>query len=327
MDRLAAMKVFVETVERGSLTAAADALDMSRAMASRHLEALEQWLGARLLHRTTRRIGLSDAGEQALPRCREMIELAEEVHALSGRSGREAAGKLRLTTSPSFAEAHLTAALVDFQAQYPNVQLELFVVDRAVNLAEERIDLAVRISNSIDAGLVARRIASCRSVLCASPAYQQRHGLPSRPEELKAHRCVTHSAGVLSEYRLRRDGRTTTVAVHGSLTSNETAVVRSAVLAGAGIAMLPTYYVGDDLAAGKLVRVLPEHEPEPLNIHAVYLSRRHQPKPLRLLIEFLADRFAGDVAPWDRPIDVTRPITRSVAKRSVRRPRRGARLR
>jgi DNA-binding transcriptional LysR family regulator len=317
MDRLTAMKVFVETVERGSLTAAATALDMSRAMASRHLESLEQWLGARLLHRTTRRIGLSTAGEQVLPRCREMIELAEDVHALSGQSGREAAGNLRVTTSPSFAQSHLTAAAVDFQAQYPKVQIELFVVDRVVNLAEERIDLAVRISNRIDAGLVARRLATCRSVLCASPAYQQRHGLPTRPEELKLHRCITHSAGVLSEYKLRRDGRTTTVSVHGSLTSNETAVVHAAVLAGAGIAMLPTYYVGDDLASGRLVRVLPEHEPEGLNIQAVYLSRRHQPKPLRLLIEFLADRFGGEVAPWDQSIDVKRP--------SGRRPRRGLR--
>jgi DNA-binding transcriptional LysR family regulator len=311
MDRLTAMKVFVEIIERGSLTAAAEALDMSRAMASRHLESLERWLGARLLHRTTRRIGLTDAGEQALPRCREMVELAEDVHALSARSGREAAGKLRLTTSPSFAESHLTAALVDFQARYPNVQIELFVVERTVNLAEERIDLAVRISNRIDAGLVARRLATCRSVLCASPAYQRSYGLPMRPEELKSHRCITHSAGALSEYRLRRDGRTTTVAVHGSLTSNETAVVRAAALAGAGIAMLPTYYIGEDLASGKLVRVLPEHEPEPLRIQAVYLSRRHQPKPLPLLIEFLADRFGGEVPPWDRRVDVTRPNRRT----------------
>jgi DNA-binding transcriptional LysR family regulator len=317
MDRLTAMKVFVETVERGSLTAAAEALDMSRAMASRHLESIEQWLGARLLHRTTRRIGLSEAGEQALSRCREILELADDVHALSGQSGREATGMLRLTTSPSFAQAHLTAALVDFQRQYPKVQIELFVADRAVNLAEERIDLAVRISNRIDAGLVARRLASCRSVLCASPEYIEQHGLPARPEELKSHRCVTHSTGVLSEYRLRRDGRATTVPVHASLTSNETAVVRAAALAGAGIAMLPTYYVGDDLASGRLVRVLSEHEPESLDINAVYLSRRHQPKPLRLLIEFLADRFGGEVAPWDRRSDVTRP--------SARRPRKGMR--
>jgi DNA-binding transcriptional LysR family regulator len=318
MDRLTAMKVFVETVERGSLTAAAEALDMSRAMASRHLESLEQWLGARLLHRTTRRIGLSEAGEQALSRCREMLELADDVHALSGQSGREAAGKLRLTTSPSFAQSHLTAAVVDFQLQYPKVQIELVVVDRAVNLAQERIDLAVRISNRIDAGLVARRLATCRSVLCASPAYVERHGLPERPEELKSHRCVTHSGGVLSEYKLRRDGRTTKVAVHGTLTSNETAVVRAAALAGAGIAMLPTYYVGDDLAAGKLVRVLPRHEPEPLDIAAVYLSRRHQPQPLRLLIEFLANRFGGDLPPWDRGSDMARPSRRTSRKGSRR---------
>lgn len=306
MDRLAAMKVFVEIVNRGSLTRAADALGMSRAMASRQLEALERWLGVRLLHRTTRRIGLSNAGEQVLQRCREIIELAEDVQALSGQNDPVAVGHLRVTTSASFAQSHLTTAVVDFQAQYPAVQVELFVVDRLVNLAEERIDLAVRISNRIDAGLVARRLATCRSVLCASPGYQRNHGLPARPEELKSHRCITHSGGVLSEYKLRRDGRTTAVTMHAALTSNETAIVHAAALAGAGIAMLPTYYVVDDLASGRLVRVLPEHELEVLSIQAVYLSRRHQPKPLRLLIEFLAERFGGDLPPWDRQIQSAR---------------------
>ena len=299
MDRLTAMRVFVETVDRGSLSAAAESLDMSRAMASRYLEGLESWLGARLLHRTTRRLGLSDAGEQALARCREMLELADDVRAQTTQGAGVAQGKLRLTTSPSFAQAQLTAAVVDFQTQHPLVEVDFFVVDRAVNLAEERIDLAVRISNRIDPGLVARRLAVCQSVLCASPAYLERQGSPAIPEDLTTHRCITHSSGFPPAYELRLGGQLTTVKAHGILTGNETSVVRAAAIAGAGIAMLPTYYVGDDLAQGTLQRVLPQYALAPMDIQAVYLSRRHQPKPLRLLIEFLAQRFGGEVPPWD----------------------------
>ncbi len=173
-------------------------------------------------------------------------------------------------------------------------------VDRAVDLVGERIDLAVRITNRLDDGVVARRLASCRSVLCASPAYLKRRGHPKRPEDLKSHDCITHAFGTRAEYRLGQAGRLTTLAVTGPLSGNETAVLRQAALAGAGIAMLPTYFVGDELTRGTLVRVLPDHEPEPLGIHAVYLSRQHQPLPLKLLIDFLAERFGGDVAPWDR---------------------------
>lgn len=300
MDRLSAMRVFVEVAERGSLTRAAERLDMSRAMASRYLEALERWLGARLLHRTTRRVSLSDAGQQALSRCRQLLELADEVHDAASERRHEAAGKLRLTTSLSFAQSHLTDAVVAFLAQHPRVEIELIAVDRAVNLVEERIDLAVRITNRLEDSFVARRLASCHSTLCASPAYLKRHRTPQVPADLKAHCCVTHAFGSRAEYRLRHAGTLVTVPVGGNLSSNETGVVREAALAGAGIAMLPTYFVGEDLARGALVRLLPDYEPEPLGIHAVYLSRQHQPQPLRLLIEFLADRFGGDVAPWDR---------------------------
>lgn len=300
MDHLSAIRSFVEIADKGSLTRAAEALDLSRAMISRHLEALEQWLGARLLHRTTRRVSLSEAGLEALPRLRQMLELAADLQAVSGERRAEPKGKLRITTSLSFAVSCLTQAVVDFQAGHPRVEIELLTVDRAVDLVGERIDLAVRITNRLDDGVVARRLASCRSVLCASPAYLKRRGRPERPEDLKQHECITHAFGARAEYRLRHAGRLMTVGVTGSLSGNETAVLRQAALAGAGVAMLPTYFVGDDLMRGTLVRLLPDYEPEPLGIHAVYLSRQHQPQPLKLLIDFLVERFGGDIAPWDR---------------------------
>jgi DNA-binding transcriptional LysR family regulator len=300
MDRLTAIRVFVEVADCRSLTQAAERLDMSRAMASRYLGSLEEWLGARLLHRTTRRISLSDAGEEALARCRSMLQLSEEVQAVAGNRNQEPTGKLRITTSLSFAQAQLTAAMVEFQSRYPGVEVELFAVDRAVHLVEERVDLAVRITNVLDDTFVARKLALCHSVLCASPGYVKRHGRPAHPSELASHNCITHAFGSKAEYRLRHKSETTCVAVRGSFFSNETAVLRQAALAGAGIALLPTYYVVEELQRGALVRLLQEHEPEPLGVHAVYLSRQHQPQALRLLIEWLADRFGGDSAPWDR---------------------------
>lgn len=299
MDQLSAIRAFVEIADQGSLTRAAENLDLSRAMVSRHLESLERWLGARLLHRTTRRVSLSAAGEEALPRLRQMLELAADLQAVAGVRRSEATGKLRVTTSLSFALSVLTQALVDFQSRHPRIEVDLLTVDRAVDLVSERIDLAVRITNRLDDGVVARRLAICRSVLCAAPSYLAAHGMPAQPADLAAHRCITHAFGTRAEYRLGHAGRVLTLAVRGVLSSNETAVVKQAALAGAGIAMLPTYFVGDELRRGALVRVLPAHEPETLGIHAVFLSRQHQPLPLKLLVDFLAERFGGDVAPWD----------------------------
>jgi DNA-binding transcriptional LysR family regulator len=304
MNQLSTIRSFVEIVDQGSLTRAAEHLDLSRAMVSRHLESLERWLGARLLHRTTRRVSLSAAGEEALPRLRQMLELAADLQAVSGARRAEPVGKLRITTSLSFAMACLTQAIVEFQRLHPRITVDLMTVDRAVDLVAERIDLAVRITNRLDDGVVARRLAGCRSVLCAAPAYLSQHGPPTQAADLAHHACITHAFGSRDEFRLTHAGRVVVQAVSGPLSGNETAVVRQAALAGAGIAMLPTYFVGDDLLRGTLVRVLPGHEPEALGIHAIYLSRQHQPLPLKLLIDFLVNRFGGDTAPWDRPTPV-----------------------
>lgn len=299
MDRLTATRVFVSVVEHGSLTQAAEQLEMSTAMVSRYLAAMEGWLGARLLHRTTRRISLTEAGETALASSRQLLELAEELRELAGTAGRMPSGRLRVASAPSFAEAQLAAALVEFQQVHPQVDFSLVAADRSVDLAAERIDLAVRITNTLDPGLIARPLAVCRSVLCAAPGYLQAHGRPRTAEDLLSHRCLSHAYVSASRYRFLHAGRAVEVPVAERFSTNETAVLRRAVLAGGGIGILPTYFVGDDVRAGRLVRVLPDHEPETLGIHAVFLSRHHQPLALRLLVEFLAERFGGAAPPWD----------------------------
>jgi len=303
MDRLTAARVFVEVAERGSLTQTAEHLEMSTAMVSRYLSAAEDWLGARLLHRTTRKVSLTDAGAAALPACRQLLEAAEEATHIAAERGREPAGVLRVTSSSSFAEAELTAALVDFQRQHGQVEIVLSVSDKASDLVGERVDLAVRLTNTLDPVMITRPLAACRSLLCASPAYLARHGEPLRAEDLHQHRCIAHAFGIGKQYRFTRGDETITVPVDWSFHTNETAVLRRAVMCGAGIGMLPTYYVGDDLRAGRLVRLLPDHESDVLGIHAIYLSRQHQPLALRLLVDFLAARFAGERAPWDLALE------------------------
>ncbi len=275
---------------------------MSRAMVSRYLESFERWLGVRVLHRTTRRVSLTDAGEEALQRCRQMLELSRDVQSVAGARRDAPGGKLRITTSTSFATAYLADVVTEFLTRYPQTQVELIALERAVNLVEERIDLAVRIGNVLDDSLVARKLGVCRSVVCASPAYIKASGTPSTPDDLRNHRCITHTYVGRTEFRLQRNGQTLRIPVRGPLQSNEAAVTRRAALAGAGIAMLPTYLVSADLASGELLRLLPDCEPEPRGIHAVYLSRQHQPQLLRMMVDFLADRMRGEVAPWDGAI-------------------------
>lgn len=299
MDRLTAVGVFVEVADRGSLTRTAEHLEMSAAMVSRYIAAVEDWFGARLLHRTTRKVSLTDAGLAALPACRQMLDLAEEARYVAAERSREPAGLLRVTTSGSFADAQLTPVLIDFQEQCPKVEIVLSVGDKPADLVAERVDLAVRITNDLDPTMITRPLARCRSKLCASPHYLRLHGLPRTADDLTQHRCIAHASGIGKQYRLTRNGETITVPVNWRFHTNETAVLRRAVLSGAGIGMLPTYYLGDDLCAGRLVHLLPDHEPEVLGIHAIYLSRQHQPLSLRLLVDFLVSRFSGDLAPWD----------------------------
>jgi len=291
MDRMTAMNVFVEVAERGSLTAAAEALEMSRAMVTRYLAEVERWLGARLLHRTTRRISLTGPGEAALLRFRQMLAIGDELRGELATDNPEPHGLLRVTASVSFGQIHLAAAVAAFVKRLTRV--ELLLVDRVVNLVEERVDIAVRISRAIDPSLIARPLAPCRSVLCAAPSYLAEHGTPTTADALAAHNCLTHHYVGKSVWHLQRDGRKIAVAVGGNISANEASLLLEAVRAGAGIAMLPTYQIAPLLRSGELIEVLPDYEVEGLGIHAVYASRRQLPTIMRSFLDFLVERFAS----------------------------------
>lgn len=298
MDRLTATRVFVEVVDRGSQTAAAEALAMSRAMVSRYLGELEDWVGARLLHRTTRKLSLTGAGEQLLGQCREMLALAETMQGVSLARDSAPRGNLRIACSQSFAQAWLVHGLRDFIRLHPQVSVDLLVGSQAVNLVEARIDLALRITNQLDPNLIARQLAVCRSVVCATPAYLAQHGTPQRPEELAQHNCLSYAYFGRSIWEFTRAGEPHAVAVSGNLSANESMVLLEAVLADIGISLQPRYSVSAHLRSGALVQLLPDYQPQELGIHALYGTRRQMPPALRALLDFLIERLA-DAPDWD----------------------------
>ena len=292
------MRVFVTVVDLGSQSAAADHLDLSRPVVSRYLAELEAWVGARLLHRTTRKLSLTAAGNETLPRCRQMLELSEDMQAAVGSAGGTPRGLLRISVSTSFGQSQLAAAVTDYVRLNPGVTIDLQMLDRTVNLVDERIDLAIRTSRELDPNLIARQLTVCRSVLCASPAYLREHPAPRQVDGLSQHNCLTHSYFGKSLWHFTCDGEELSVPVQGNISANEASTLLSATLSGAGVSLLPSYQAGVHVQRGDLVRLLPDAEPRVMNIYAVYASRKHMPAALRSMLDFLAQRFTPEPA-WD----------------------------
>ncbi|WP_083745292.1 LysR family transcriptional regulator [Variovorax sp. KK3] len=297
MDRITASQVFMNVADRGSMTATAEALNMSRAMVTRYLAHMEAWAGVRLLHRTTRRISLTPAGEETLARCRQMLEIAGQMPVAADAAPDEPRGLLRLSCAQSLAQDFIAPAVATFLRRHPQTSVDLQVNDRMVNLVEERIDLAIRITNELDPNLIARPLAKCPSVVCATPAYLAAHGTPRTPQELALHHCLTHSYFGKSLWQFDRRGEQVAVPVGGRLSANESRVLLMAALEGAGIAMQPVYSAAPLVASGLVVPLLTDWEPQPLGVYGVYSSRRQMPAALRAMLDFLVERFS-DPAHW-----------------------------
>ena len=292
------MRVFVTVVDLGSQSAAADHLDLSRPVVSRYLAELEDWVGARLMHRTTRKLNLTAAGSEILPRCRQMLDLSTDMQAAVSEPDEAPRGLLRISVSTSFGQAQLADAMAAYVKRYPGVSIDMQMLDRTVNLVDERIDLAIRTSNDLDPNLIARRLTVCRSVICASPAYLLEHPTPLRVEDLSQHNCLTHSYFGKSLWHFEEDGEQVSVPVQGNISANEASTLLRAAMAGAGVAMLPSYQAGVHIQSGDLIRLLPHAEPRQMNIYAVYASRKHMPAALRSMLDFLVLRFPEEPE-WD----------------------------
>jgi DNA-binding transcriptional LysR family regulator len=302
VDKLAAMHAVRRVIELGSFRAAARDLGRSNAAVSKQIGDLEAELGATLIARTTRRLAPTEVGQAYYERCvRILDDLAEAETAVASLQSAPR-GRLRVNAPMSFGLLHLAPALPAYMQRCPDVRVDLVMNDRAVDLLEEGFDVAVRVRTSLtDSSLIARRLAPVRRVLCAAPDYLERHGHPELPEHLVRHRCLIYSLSTSpTEWTLalRGKGELLTVRVSPYFVANSSIALRETLLAGSGIALVPTFVVGPDIGEGRLRTVLPDFEILPHTMYALYPSTRHLSPKVRSFVDFLVERY-GDEPYWD----------------------------
>ena len=293
MDRLKQIELFVMIAKLGSLSQAAERLAMSNAAASRHLTALEESLGVRLVERTTRRLWVTEAGARYLVGARTMLGAYQQAGASVAEVAGAPSGLLRVTASLSFAVQHLAPLMPAFRQRYPTLRVEVVVANRYPDFIEAGIDVAIRTrEHEATSGIAMRPLAETRRILCASPGYLARRGRPARPADLTGHEMMIYTlANNPYELSLERGEERQTVRVNSTFDSNDGQVLRTAAIAGLGILILPMYIVFDDVVAGRLVPVMEDWELPSLTINIAYQSRTHLPAKVRVFIDFLVERF------------------------------------
>ncbi|MDR3440101.1 LysR family transcriptional regulator [Telmatospirillum sp.] len=300
MDRLDSMEAFVRVAESHSFSEAARRLQLSKSVISRQVSALETQLGARLFHRTTRSLSLTEVGQAYFERCSRILSEIEEANLSVSSLQSTPRGKLRVNAPMSFGILHLAPLLPGFLDRFPDIDIDMVMNDRFVSLVDEGFDVAVRIGKLEDSSLIARQLAPARKVVCASPAYLARHGTPQTPDDLLQHCCLTYSNRTSPEEWLfvAPDGHRWSVEVTGRLRVNNGDVLREAALGDAGVIIIPSFIVGRDLQAGTLVSLLADFVPQDLAIHAVYPHNRHLSPKVRAFVDFLIEHF-GPRPYWD----------------------------
>ena len=295
MDRFLEMQTLVAVVDAGSFVKAAESLGLSKAAVSRYVADLEARLGVRLLQRTTRRLSLTEAGQVFYARSKELLAGVDEAEAeLTSRSG-AASGLLRINVPVTFGILHLAPLWGLFRSQYPDVALDLTLADRVVDLVEEGYDMAIRIATLPSSTLVGKRLASTRMVLCASPAYLAAQGTPLHPRDLAQHAVIAYTYwAAKDEWHFDGPEGAVSVTTRPCIHANNGDTCRAAALAHQGIILQPGFLVGEDLAAGRLVELLPAYRSLEMGIYAVYPSRKHVPPKVRALVDFLAAAFAQE---------------------------------
>ncbi|HEX9171780.1 MAG TPA: LysR family transcriptional regulator [Telluria sp.] len=282
--------MYVAVVDGGSFAAAAGKLEMSRAMASKQIQQLEEHLGTRLLNRTTRRLSLTETGREFYERSTQIMNDVDEAEQIAGHMTRLPQGVLRVTIPLAYGQHRLAAILSEYTQAYTQVQLEISLSDRKVDLIEDGLDLAIRIGAMPQSDLIARKIGGVRSVVCAAPAYLARRGIPQTPADLARHACLGYTlTGSGTDWRLEGPGGPVVIPIAGPIRADNGDMIRLTALAGAGIAFQPEFIVGDDIAAGRLVRLLPAWQSAELGVYAVYPSRKHLSAKVRTFVDFLVN--------------------------------------
>jgi len=291
MNLLESMQVYVLIVDKGSLSAAAAAMDISATMAGKHLRALEARLGMQLLSRTTRRLHMTPFGEDYYARCRDILRLVEETDAQAAHQQMAPAGTLRISAPVIFGTHALVPALAEYMQRHPQVRVEVSLSDRVVDLAEEGFEAALRIGTLADSDArVARPLTPYRLMMCAAPAYLARHGTPRTLAELASHQCLSFEPRALAQWLQDEAGGLERIAA-ARLQINNGEALRAAALHGLGIVLQSALLLAADVAAGRLVQLFPQHGQAGRPMHVVYAHDRYRSTRLRSFLDFLVERF------------------------------------
>ncbi|MDQ1363829.1 MAG: LysR family transcriptional regulator [Pseudomonadota bacterium] len=292
MDRYTEMQIFVRVAESGSLSATAERMNIAKSAVSRRLAELESRLGVQLLHRTTRRISLTESGRHYFQQAQRLLADLEEVEQSVASEHTHLRGLLRLAVPLSFGIRHLAPLFDEFMLQHPDVQLELNLDDRTVNLLEEGLDLAIRIGMLADSTLMARRLATVQQIVCASPQYLEQFGEPHSPEELKQHAALNYSNVPESQlWQFSLPGhKTLNVRPRVRMRANNGDVLLQAAIDGLGILVSPDFICRDAIGQGLLRPMLSDYPQPDLHVYAIYPAQRHLPRRVRVLIDFLANK-------------------------------------
>lgn len=320
MDRLRAFEVFAAVVSRGSFTRAADALDTSPANVTRYVNELEAHLGTRLLNRSSRKLSLTESGDALYERSKSILEEVADAEALASSATLQPRGRLRINAPVSFGIRHLAPLWPRFMQRYPEVELDIALSDRVVDIVEEGYDLAIRISRTGSATHAARKLATSRNIVCASPAYLKAHGRPEKPADLAGHRCLgyTYAATANEWHFVDEQGHPHGVKVNYVMHANNGDTAREAAVAGQGVIWQPAFLIGNDLQEGRLVPLLPGYRMPDIDVLAIYPSRRHLSAKVRVMVDFLVEAFEAAPA-WYAPSATAAPATAPAAPARRRR--------
>ena len=293
MDRLTSLTAFVRVVDSGGFSAAGRRLNMSTTMVSNHVQALEERLGARLLHRTTRKVSLTEVGKAYYDRATQILADIEQADDIAGALQSTPRGTLRIYTATHIVP-FVAPVVAEFLRSYPDVNIDLNMGERIIDIIDEGFDVAIRLTPPPDSSLIVRSLATWRHVLCCSPAYPEKHGRLAQLSELSEHNCVRHVLYPFGDewHFVDRKGLPATVRVSGNLITNSGEMLRRAVLDGIGVSLAAGFIVQDDLEEGRLVRLLPEYRPVELSMNAVYPHRHHLSAKVRTFIDMLAHHSA-----------------------------------
>lgn len=292
MDKLANMQAFEAVGRTGSFAEAARKLNVANSVISKRVKDLEDFLGTQLFIRTTRKVTLTETGYSYLEYVREILDQIEEVEARIKKKMDRPVGTIRLAAPLSFGVQHLGPAISSYLEKYPDVEIKTYLSDRPVSLIDEGYDLAIRAGELKDSSLIAKKLMSCRRVVCASPEYFEKHGHPKTPKDLKEHNCMSYlNLADGKAWPFVEGGRKKWQPVSGSFLSDNGDLLHKAALTGCGITFLPTFIVGESLEQKKLEAVLEDYEETDFNVYAVYQHTRHLSTKIRTLIDHLSESF------------------------------------